>query len=103
MATARQLSTKSRFGAEFRYRFLTSAPRSLRSVASGRQRITPSCKLLKTLVVVTHDQDLLSPGMRLLKMEDGHIIDDIYVTDDYLNKVKVNEEEAMTELATSGS
>lgn len=55
-------------------------------------------KLYKTLLVVTHDQGLLQPGMRLFKMVDGRIIDDVIVTEDYLEKMRTNEEEIMSDI-----
>ncbi len=33
----------------------------------------------KTIICVTHDDELLTPGMRLIKMEDGRIISDSYL------------------------
>ncbi|MFX0184802.1 MAG: ABC transporter ATP-binding protein [Candidatus Hodarchaeota archaeon] len=33
----------------------------------------------KTIICVTHDDELLIPGMRLIKMEDGRIISDSYL------------------------
>ena len=33
----------------------------------------------KTIICVTHDEVMLKPTMRLLKMEDGHIISDSYI------------------------
>ena len=33
----------------------------------------------KTIVCVTHDEEMLKTGMRLIKMEDGHIISDSYL------------------------
>jgi len=33
----------------------------------------------KTVICVTHDEEMLKTGMRLIKMEDGKIIDDIYL------------------------
>lgn len=33
----------------------------------------------KTIVCVTHDEEMLKAGMRLIKMEDGHIISDSYL------------------------
>jgi putative ABC transport system ATP-binding protein len=33
----------------------------------------------KTIVCVSHDENMLKPGMRLIKMEDGHIISDSYL------------------------
>ncbi|MFX0051935.1 MAG: ABC transporter ATP-binding protein [Candidatus Hermodarchaeota archaeon] len=33
----------------------------------------------KTIICVTHDEEMLKPGMRLIKMEDGFIIEDIYL------------------------
>ncbi len=33
----------------------------------------------KTIVCVTHDENMLKPGMRLIKMEDGHIISDSHL------------------------
>lgn len=36
-------------------------------------------KQQKTIICVTHDEIMLKPTMRLLKMEDGHIISDSYI------------------------
>jgi ABC-type lipoprotein export system ATPase subunit len=33
----------------------------------------------KTIVCVTHDEEMLKPGMRLIRMDDGHIISDTYL------------------------
>ena len=33
----------------------------------------------KTIICVTHDEEILTPGMRLIKMEDGRIISDSYL------------------------
>lgn len=33
----------------------------------------------KTIICVTHDEEMLEPGMRLIKMEDGRIIEDSYL------------------------
>ena len=33
----------------------------------------------KTIICVTHDEDILKPGMRLIRMDDGHIISDTYL------------------------
>ena len=33
----------------------------------------------KTIICVTHDENMLKPGMRLIKMEDGRIISDTYL------------------------
>ncbi|MFX0184412.1 MAG: ABC transporter ATP-binding protein [Candidatus Hodarchaeota archaeon] len=33
----------------------------------------------KTIICVTHDEEMLKPGMRLIKMEDGFITDDVYL------------------------
>jgi putative ABC transport system ATP-binding protein len=33
----------------------------------------------KTIICVTHDEVMLKPTMRLLKMEDGYIISDTYI------------------------
>ncbi|MHA2225577.1 MAG: ABC transporter ATP-binding protein [Candidatus Hodarchaeales archaeon] len=33
----------------------------------------------KTIICVTHDEEMLKPGMRLIKMDDGHIISDTYL------------------------
>ena len=33
----------------------------------------------KTIICVTHDEVMLKPTMRLLKMDDGHIISDTYI------------------------
>lgn len=33
----------------------------------------------KTIICVTHDEDMLKPGMRLIRMDDGHVISDTYV------------------------
>ncbi|MHA2248126.1 MAG: ABC transporter ATP-binding protein [Candidatus Hodarchaeales archaeon] len=33
----------------------------------------------KTIICVTHDEEMLKTGMRLIKMEDGHIISDSYL------------------------
>jgi len=33
----------------------------------------------KTIICVTHDEEMLKPGMRLIKMEDGFISDDTYL------------------------
>ncbi|UCE13093.1 MAG: ABC transporter ATP-binding protein, partial [Candidatus Heimdallarchaeota archaeon] len=33
----------------------------------------------KTIVCVTHDEEMLRPGMRLIKMEDGRILADSYL------------------------
>ena len=52
-------------------------------------------KLNKTLVVVTHDHSLLRKGMRLLKMQDGTIIDDTAVTDDIIEGMRSETSEMM--------
>lgn len=33
----------------------------------------------KTIICVTHDEEMLEPGMRLIKMEDGRIVEDSYL------------------------
>jgi putative ABC transport system ATP-binding protein len=33
----------------------------------------------KTIICVSHDEDMLKPGMRLIRMEDGQIISDTYL------------------------
>ncbi|MHA1944628.1 MAG: ABC transporter ATP-binding protein [Candidatus Hodarchaeales archaeon] len=33
----------------------------------------------KTVICVTHDEEILKPGMRLIRMDDGHIISDTYL------------------------
>ncbi|MHA2306913.1 MAG: ABC transporter ATP-binding protein, partial [Candidatus Hodarchaeales archaeon] len=33
----------------------------------------------KTIICVTHDENMLKPGMRLVKMEDGRIVSDTYL------------------------
>lgn len=52
-------------------------------------------KLKKTLVVVSHDPSMLKPGMRLLKMEDGKIIDDILVTTKIIEELHSQNEDLM--------
>ncbi|MHA2363525.1 MAG: ABC transporter ATP-binding protein [Candidatus Hodarchaeales archaeon] len=49
-------------------------------------------KLGKTLIVVSHDPSMLRPGMRLLQMEDGQIIDDIQVTTEIIERLKERDE-----------
>jgi putative ABC transport system ATP-binding protein len=58
-------------------------------------------KLFKTLVMVTHDHALLTPGMRLIKMEDGKLIEDVLITEQILGKIKSTEEQMMTEIASN--
>jgi putative ABC transport system ATP-binding protein len=41
----------------------------------------------KTLVIVTHDSSILKKDMRLLKMEDGRIEDDVIVTEDTMKEL----------------
>ena len=57
--------------------------------------------LLKTMVVVTHDHTLLKPGMRLLKMDSGHIISDENVTKELLEKINEEEEVTIEEMTLS--
>jgi len=33
----------------------------------------------KTIVCVSHDEEMLKPGMRLIRMDDGRIISDTYL------------------------
>ncbi|MHA1988404.1 MAG: ABC transporter ATP-binding protein [Promethearchaeota archaeon] len=46
-------------------------------------------KYHKTLVVVSHDPSLLQKDMRLLKMEDGKILEDINVTQEIIENYKI--------------
>ncbi|MFW9929208.1 MAG: ABC transporter ATP-binding protein [Candidatus Thorarchaeota archaeon] len=39
----------------------------------------------KTFIIVTHDHNILRKGMRLLKMQDGTIIDDLIIDEDRIN------------------
>lgn len=57
-----------------------------------------SRKLGKTMVVVSHDPNLLRPGMRLLRMEDGRIVGDIQVTDEVIVQLQTENEDALEEL-----
>ena len=53
----------------------------------------------KTMVVVTHDHSLLKPGMRLLRMDSGQILNDETVTVDLLESFKDDEEQAVEQMA----
>ena len=33
----------------------------------------------KTIICVSHDEEMLKPGMRLFRMDDGRIISDTYL------------------------
>ena len=54
----------------------------------------------KTMVLVTHDHSLLKPEMRLLRMDSGQILSDTYVDQEYLEKIREEEEETVKEIAT---
>lgn len=56
-------------------------------------------ELGKTMVVVTHDHSLLRSGMRLLRMDSGHIVSDDLVTKELLDKLNMSEEESIGEIA----
>jgi putative ABC transport system ATP-binding protein len=54
----------------------------------------------KTLVMVTHDLSMLRIGMRMLQMEDGRIIEDIRVTEEYIEENQARDEFLIGEIET---
>jgi putative ABC transport system ATP-binding protein len=56
----------------------------------------------KTLIVVTHDHTLLREGMRLLKMDDGKIIDDLIVTGETIDNMLTEVQDKLIEYEIEG-
>jgi putative ABC transport system ATP-binding protein len=56
----------------------------------------------KTLIVVTHDHTLLREGMRLLKMDDGEILDDLIVTEETIDNMLTEVHDKLIEYEIEG-